>query len=124
MQLPGLILLLGALASPAAAEGWRAVDGDTIVSPLGERIRLDDIDAPELRDARCPRERKIAEASRDKLQGLVQRGYVTVERRGQDRYRRTLAIVRVGGINLGAELVRIGYAKPWSGRGQKPEWCS
>ncbi len=39
----------------------------------------------------------------------------------QDRYGRTLAVIRVGGVSVGTILVREGLARPWTGR--RSNWC-
>lgn len=79
------------------------VDGDTLRCGK-ERIRLLGIDAPEM-PGHCRRGRRCVAgdpiASRDRLAAVVRRGgRVSIERRGQDRYGRTLAHVRVGGRDL------------------------
>ena len=46
----------------------------------------------------------------------------SLERQGQDRYGRTLAVARMAnGTDVGAEMVRLGYAERWPGR--RVEWC-
>jgi endonuclease YncB( thermonuclease family) len=42
-------------------------------------------------------------------------------REGKDQYGRTLAVVTVGGRNLGDALVAEGLARTWSGRPER--WC-
>lgn len=106
-----------AAASPAAAldgSRLRVIDGDTIVLPSGERVRLSDIDAPETRGARCPAERRAGEAARDRLAGMLHGRDVEIRRAGRDRWRRTLALVLVEGRSAGALLVAEGLALPWA----------
>ena len=88
------------------------VDGDTLW--IGnEKIRLLGIDAPELSqtcgDAKggtwaCGREATA------RLRALASAGELTCTRRGPDRYGRTLAICRAGGVDVGETLVREGLA--------------
>lgn len=89
-----------------------AIDGDTLRCGR-ERIRLLGIDAPEL-PGHCRRGRKCVDgdpvASRAALAAAIARGPATIERRGRDRYGRTLARVRVNGADLSAHMVRTGMA--------------
>lgn len=89
-----------------------AIDGDTLRCGR-ERIRLLGIDAPEL-PGHCRRGRQCVPgnpvASRAALAAAIARGPATIERRGRDRYGRTLARVRVDGVDLSAHMVRVGAA--------------
>jgi micrococcal nuclease len=108
------------LCPPGPATAHPCVtDGDTFRWGT-ERIRLVDIDAPELA-GRCPEERALALRSRDRLLELLNSGEVTIERRGQDRYGRTLSRVRVNGIDIGQQLVAEGLARAYEGR--RRSWC-
>jgi endonuclease YncB( thermonuclease family) len=82
-------------------------DGDTFWLS-GEKIRVADIDAPELD---TPRGRP----ARDRLLQLLDAGPFIIRREGVDRYGRTLAVVERHGSSLGCELVREGLARPWIG---------
>ncbi|MFN2100893.1 thermonuclease family protein [Altererythrobacter sp. MF3-039] len=94
------------------------VDGDTIWL-AGEKIRLADIDAPEI-NGDCPYERDLALAARDRLSQLLS-GPITLYRQGKDRYGRTLAVVVVDGYSVGDQLVAEGLARTWTGR--REPWC-
>ena len=130
---PALFALLAVLVPvPAIAEtfdGRRAViiDGDTIA--LGsERVRILNIDAPETRGSRCERELVLGLKAKERLAILLRAGWVDVERDGQDRYRRTLARLSVGGRDVGTVLVREGLALPWQSGPEAKEarlrhWC-
>lgn len=96
------------------------VDGDTIWL-AGEKIRLAGFDAPELDGARCRQERELAEAATTRLVTLLARGTLTVQRHGIDRYGRTLAVVSIGGRDVGGVLVAEGLARRWTGR--REPWC-
>ncbi len=81
-------------------------DGDTITVLQSERqykIRLDGIDAPELRQAYGQVAKRFAS---DFAFGKTAR----VEVHGVDRYGRYLGEVFVGGLSLNRELVRLGLA--------------
>jgi endonuclease YncB( thermonuclease family) len=99
----------------------RVIDGDTLA--LGEeRIRIANIDAPEMPPkAKCAFEAETALAAKARLRGLMAREDVTVRRTGQDRYGRTLAHVYVGGADAGETLIAAGLVRPWEGR-RRP-WC-
>jgi len=88
-----------------------AVDGDTLRCGK-ERIRLLAIDAPEL-PGHCRPGRQCVPgdpvASRQSLAAML-RGRATISRRGRDRYSRTLARVRVNGIDLSDYQIRVGAA--------------
>jgi micrococcal nuclease len=133
MTRAALLVLLALLGcSPADAEtldGRRAViiDGDTFA--LGsERFRILNIDAPETRGSRCERELVLGLKAKERLAGLLRAGSVDVDRDGQDRYRRTLARVSVGGRDVGSILVSEGLALPWQDGPEAREarlrhWC-
>lgn len=95
-------------------------DGDTIRCD-GERVRILDIDAPELASSpRCTDRRRtgwcddaLARRSRDALAEFLASGPVRIERRGKDRYGRTLAMVWVGDRGAGRHLIALGLATEW-----------
>jgi micrococcal nuclease len=110
----GVLLALALSASGETFDGRRAIiiDGDTLA--LGnERIRLLNIDAPESFRSRCERELVMGLKAKERLAVLVRSGRLEVERHGQDRYRRTLARIYVGGRDLGQVLIQEGLALPW-----------
>lgn len=95
-------------------------DGDSIRLCDGERIRIANIDAPEMRSSsRCDRGRSgwcdhdLAIRSRDALRAFLASGNVAITRLGQDRYGRTLARVSVNGRDAGAYLIGQGLARRW-----------
>lgn len=95
-------------------------DGDSLRCD-GERIRIANIDAPELPDSpKCTDRRRqgwcdhdMAVQSRDALIAFLTRGRVMIARIGVDRYGRTLASVSVNGRDAGAYLVGLGLARRW-----------
>lgn len=115
-------LILAAL--PASAERIaRVIDGDTVVTAGGEKVRLMHFDAPELR-GKCPRERELARQATVLLRRLSASG-LNLERHGRDRYGRTLAAASTpAGHNVADNLIRAGLAYPYEGRGQRGGWCS
>lgn len=101
------LLAASAHALPSAWVSW-VMDGDTVLAlPEGERepvrLRLQGIDAPES----C---QPGGERSREALMALVWHQTVQVEWRGQDSYGRQLGRLWVGPTDVGAEMVRTGWA--------------
>jgi len=89
----------------------RVIDGDSIVVG-GVEIRIYGIDAPEYRQV-CMRSGRPwmcgIEATRT-MRTLVAGRSVSCRAREQDRYGRTVAICHAGGVDLGAAMVKGGYA--------------
>lgn len=109
-------------AQPAPAATVRVIDGDTL-DLAGERVRLVNIDAPEMPPrSKCASEAEGALAATARLQALVEAGPVTLARTGVDRYGRTLAHVYVDGADAGGALVAAGLVRPWEGR--RRSWCA
>lgn len=95
----------------SAAHAADVTDGDGL-HQAGERVRLWGIDAPEL-DQECKRNGmayRCGEQARDALVALVAAGDVRCEPVDRDRYGRTVARCSVNGLDLGAEMVRLGWA--------------
>lgn len=94
-----------------------AIDGDTL--RCGEvRIRLADIDAPELR---CAGGRE----ARDALAAMIAGRRLTFAGERRDQYRRLVRRVEASGIgDLGEAMIAAGHALPWpGGRGPRPWSC-
>ena len=117
-----------AYAAAAVCMAPTVHDGDTIhCGP--ERIRISDIDAPELPGSpRCEpaRVRQLAhsrnpawcdtargEQARAALVAFLATGPVMIRRLGFDHYGRTLALVSVNGVDAGAYLRKAGLARRW-----------
>jgi len=98
------------------------IDGDTLRCPNGDRIRIADVDTPELR-GQCESERALAIRARDRLAVLLREGEVEYVRvgRDKDRYGRKLRVVVRNGRSIGDQLVAEGLARTWSGR--REPWC-
>ncbi|MBN9033690.1 MAG: thermonuclease family protein [Rhizobiales bacterium] len=96
------------------------MDGDTFW--LGRmKVRLADIDTPEITDAKCASERQRGEAARDRLLALLNSREWELVLDGKDRYRRALGRLVSGNADAGAILVREGFARPYGGH-RRP-WC-
>ncbi|MCW5736138.1 MAG: thermonuclease family protein [Enhydrobacter sp.] len=96
------------LASPAAAQGIHAVDGDTIKLD-GTTYRLWGIDSAEARQA-CADGWPAGTLASKALIELMGGRTITCEERDRDRYGRIVALCRADGLDLGAAMVRAGMA--------------
>ncbi|HEX8620945.1 MAG TPA: thermonuclease family protein [Allosphingosinicella sp.] len=115
---------VGAGGDPVAAGGYvRVIDGDTFVY-AGTRIRIADIDTPEVH-GRCPSETALAARATARTRQLLAPRTFELHPlpsgRDEDRYGRKLRIVTVGGRSVGDVLVAEGLARTWSGR--REGWC-
>ncbi len=99
------------------------VDGDTFWY-RGLKIRIADINAPELGHPSCAYEARLAETATQRLTALLNAGPFTlaVDGRETDRYGRALRVVMRGGRSLGEVLEREGLAEHWHGR--RGDWCA
>ena len=87
------------------------VDGDSIRLD-GQDIRIAGIDAPELRQTCLVDGRSCAcgDIARKALEAMLAGRHVTCRISGRDRYGRRLASCEAEGEDIGAALVRRGYA--------------
>jgi micrococcal nuclease len=91
----------------------RVGDGDTVDLTDGRRIRLVQIDAPELGDGECYG-REAARALRKLLpEGATVRLVADPSLDDVDRFGRLLRYVHLGATNVNLELVSRGTAAPW-----------
>jgi micrococcal nuclease len=119
------------LAGAYRAHVLKVIDGDTIEARvhvwMGQevvtRVRLKDIDAPEMTGA-CGPERERAIAARDRLDTMVSGpGIVLAEVRPDKYFGRVVArIVMADGRDAGATLLSEGLARPYKG-GRRESWC-
>jgi endonuclease YncB( thermonuclease family) len=107
---PAFFFALLLAATPALADTRGRVvsvhDGDTLTVLIDRRqvrVRLTDIDAPELGQP-------FGTRSRQSLSDLCFGKTAALDVRGQDRYQRTLAHVTCAGMDANSEQVRRGYA--------------
>jgi micrococcal nuclease len=130
------LLVLAAIAAAAllvsSASAQRAdtgvvasvYDGDTLTLRDGRRVRLLQVDTPELGSGEC-----FSRAARTALLRLTPIGKTVVleldprlDRR--DRYGRHLRYLRRNGVNVNVELVRRGAAAPYFYRGERGRHAS
>jgi endonuclease YncB( thermonuclease family) len=101
-----LAVLAVALAGGAsAAERCSALDGATLQCGR-ERVRVEGLRAPGLEEPGGPE-------ARQRLQRRIQSGELVIERKGRDRYGRTLGRAYVNGIRIS----QLDLNNPQSGRG-------
>ena len=98
------------------------VDGDTIWLE-GEKIRVADINTPEITSPDCPAERALGERAASRLVSLLNTGGFSLKQidRDEDRYGRKLRIITRRGESLGSLLVEEGLAEAWTG--SRRTWC-
>ena len=115
----GAFLIGGAPTAYSASNVSKVVDGDTITMSNGEKVRLIQIDTPELASKECYGIQAKSELS--KL--LNQAGEVSLTSDPNldevDKYGRLLRYVFIGNINLNLKLIEIGAAAPYFYRGEK-----
>ncbi|MGV1832738.1 thermonuclease family protein [Agrobacterium vitis] len=127
------ILASGASAQPSSVSepfsicgsGQRitcVVDGDTFWF-RGEKIRIADIDTPELSSPRCESERELGLAAKQRLLDILNSGPLSFKTtaRDEDRFGRKLRIVYRNRRSVGDILVAEGLARKWEGSRQS--WC-
>nr|WP_264577564.1 MULTISPECIES: thermonuclease family protein [unclassified Sphingobium] len=99
------------------------VDGDTLWID-GVKIRIADIDTPEIGSPRCDAEMALGQRAKRRLLELVNEGPFEIRpigNRDADRYNRKLRVLVRDGRSLGDQLVQEGLARTWTGR--REPWC-
>ncbi|MFG1428879.1 thermonuclease family protein [Roseixanthobacter glucoisosaccharinicivorans] len=98
------------------------VDGDTFWFK-GDKIRIADIDAPEISSPFCEDEKHVGEVARDRLLALLNAGRFSLQSgwRDADRYGRKLRTVTRDDRSLGERLVEEGLARRWNE--PRRDWC-
>ena len=115
----GASLIGAAPTATAVSNVAKVVDGDTITMSNGEKVRLLQIDTPELASKECyGNEARIALVKLLNQSGKVN---LTADSRLDkiDRYGRSLRYVFIGKTNLNLKLVEIGAAAPYFYRSEK-----
>lgn len=99
------------------------VDGDTIWLE-GVKIRIADIDTPEISSPKCSAEYERGIRARDRLVVLLNGGEFELRpigNRDEDQYGRKLRVIMRSGRSLGDQLVSENLARTWTGR--RESWC-
>jgi endonuclease YncB( thermonuclease family) len=113
------LLFLGVVPAQGALKVAKIYDGDTVTMADGMKIRLLQIDAPELAENEC-----FAKESKTALVNLLaKKGTVTLKAdpasASFDRYGRALRYIFVGKLNVNLEMIKIGAAAPYFYQGEK-----
>ncbi|WP_292516666.1 thermonuclease family protein [Mesorhizobium sp.] len=98
------------------------VDGDTFWHQ-GVKIRIADIDTPELSPPHCEAERVKGEAAKRRLRELLNAGKFSLVAgwRDEDQHGRKLRTVTRDGHSIGETLIAEGLARRWDGG--RRGWC-
>jgi endonuclease YncB( thermonuclease family) len=99
------------------------IDGDTLRYG-GVKVRLADIDAPEIFSPKCASEAALGQRATQRLVELMSAGPFEVVRSGgrdEDIYGRKLRVIERGGRSVGDTLVAEGLARRWDGA--RRSWC-
>jgi endonuclease YncB( thermonuclease family) len=99
------------------------IDGDTIRYG-GVKVRLADIDAPEIFSPKCASEAALGQRATQRLAELMSAGPFEVVHSGgrdEDIYGRKLRVIERGGRSVADTLVAEGLARRWDGA--RRSWC-
>ena len=113
------LLSLGLTPAQGALKVAKIYDGDTVTMADGLKIRLLQIDAPEIIGGEC-----FAQQSKAILVSLLaKRGTVTIKAdpvsASYDRFGRALRYIFVGKVNVNLEMIKLGAAAPYFYQGEK-----
>jgi micrococcal nuclease len=99
------------------------IDGDTIRYG-GAKIRLADIDTPEISSPKCASEAALGHRAKERLLELINAGPIEVMQIGErdvDKYGRQLRVIKRDGYSIAETLVDEGLARRWDGA--RRSWC-
>ena len=117
-----LLLSLGLMpVSGSNLKVARVNDGDTITTQSGEKVRLLQIDTPEISPAEC-----YGAQAHKLLSTLIGKSNITLESDpisdNKDQFGRSLRYVKVGKVNINLKLVQMGAATPYFYRGERGKY--
>lgn len=120
------------IPGPIPARVIRVIDGDTLLARariwLGQqvetRVRVADIDAPEMR-GKCPEERGLARQALDLVKTTVGDGEIVLRdiQFGKFAGRVVARVEAKGGTDLAGTLIKAGLGRIYRG-GKRLSWCS
>lgn len=118
------LLLIASTPAEAALKVVKIYDGDTITMADGLKVRLLQIDAPELAEGEC-----YADKAKATLVSLLsKKGAITLKAdpvsASFDRYGRALRYIFVGKVNVNLEMVRQGAAAPYFYQGERGKFSA
>ena len=105
------------------SQRYCVVDGDTIRF-AGTKIRVEDIDTPEIHDYKCEQELERGLRAKSRLLELVNEGPFSIVSNGgndTDQYGRKLRHLMRNGLSLGELLIDEGLARRYAGG--RRSWC-
>lgn len=133
VDMPPTVLSQATAAQPVAFKPYTlcsgstryhcVVDGDTIWHQ-GTKIRIADIDTPEVSEPKCSSEAALGAKATRRLLQLVNAGPFEMKAwqgRDEDKYGRKLRVFIRNGRSIGDILVSEGLARTWTGR--REPWC-
>jgi endonuclease YncB( thermonuclease family) len=101
----------------------KVYDGDTVTLSDKSRVRLIQVDAPELAEGEC-----YAEESRQALTKILRSQAITLVEDSKlekvDTFGRKLGYLFVGKVNVNLKLVEIGAATPYFYNGEKGDFAN
>lgn len=113
-----LTFSFGTYSADASSNVSYVYDGDTLTLANGDKVRLVQIDAPELSPAEC-----YGKEARELLKELIGSSSVTLVKEplagNRDNFGRLLRYVKIASMNINFEMVKRGAAAPWFYSGQK-----
>jgi endonuclease YncB( thermonuclease family) len=115
-----LLLLPHTLSAQLVGKVVAIADGDTFTLLADNRqvkVRLHGIDCPE-------KKQDFGNAAKQYLSGLIFGKEVTVREMGKDRYKRTIGMVTIGGINVNEAMIQAGYAWHYLEYDKNPAWSA
>jgi endonuclease YncB( thermonuclease family) len=118
------VSISGGYTASAATTITKVYDGDTITLSTGEKVRLLQIDTPELSPTEC-----YGKEARSALVSLLNApGQLALKTDPKldkvDRYGRLLRYVFIGKTNINLKLVEIGAAAPYFYKGDKGQYST
>jgi len=118
------VSISGIYTASATTTITKVYDGDTITLSTGEKVRLLQIDTPELSPTECYG--KEARSALVKLLNTPGRLSLKTDSKLDkvDRYGRLLRYVFIGKTNINLKLVEIGAAAPYFYRGDKGQYST
>lgn len=118
-----LLVSVSPVSLAAGQQVARIYDGDTLTMATGEKVRLLQIDTPELSPSEC-----YGAEARKALIALIGKSPVMLESDpvsdDQDQYGRLLRYVKVGVINVNLKMVELGAATPYFYNGEKGKYSA
>ncbi len=110
----------------------RVIDGDTVVLDRKfsgtDRLRLEGIDTPETRTAKCEHESHLGYEAKGYARALLEGKVANLYTFGRtDKYHRLLGRLVIGEENYGQIMIRAGYAvhwtREWASTPKDKRWC-